>query len=137
MDRNQVQEWLNRYKEAWETQDADLFVTLFTEQCVYRDRPFLEPVPRKEFHAYWCAIARIQQDNHIDIEILGEASENRSIVHWQATYTRRATNERLEGDGIFLLTFARDGRCSDVWEWQHWHPVGTPLEKRPFTWERL
>jgi hypothetical protein len=33
-----------------------------------------------------------------------------------------------------MLTFAEDGRCSDVLEWQHWRQVGAPLETRDFTW---
>jgi hypothetical protein len=135
METNRLRKWLDAYKQAWEKQDADAFVKLFTDDCEYRDTPFMEPVPGKEFHAFWRALAKRQQDNHIDFEILGQASQNRAIVNWQASSTQRGTTERREGNGIFVLTFANDGRCSDVREWQHWHPVGAPLEKRSFTWE--
>ena len=131
----QLSKWLADYKKAWETQDADAFVKLFTPACEYRDTPFIEPVPGREFHAFWRALAKLQKDNRIDFEILGEASGNRAVVNWQATSTRRDTAERREGNGIFVLTFAEDGRCRDVREWQHWHPVGAALEKRSFTWE--
>jgi hypothetical protein len=135
MDIDHLTKWLDAYKRAWEMQDADAFVRLFTSDCEYRDTPFVEPVPGKEFHAFWRALARIQQDNHIDFEVLGEASGRRTVVNWRANSTRRGTAERREGNGIFVLTFAPDGHCSDVREWQHWHEVGTPLEKRSFTWE--
>jgi len=130
-----LSEWLAAYKRAWETQDADAFVRLFTPECEYRDTPFMEPVPGAEFHAFWRALSKLQQDNHINLEVLGEASGNRVVVNWQAQSTRRGSDERREGDGIFVLTFAPDGRCSDVREWQHWRPLGAPPEKRSFTWE--
>jgi len=126
---------LAAYKQAWEGQDADGFVKLFTEDCEYRDTPFIEPVPGREFHAFWRALAKIQQDNHIEFEILALPSAERAVVNWRAASTRKGTTERREGDGIFVLTFAGDGRCADVREWQHWHPAGAPLEKRAFTWE--
>lgn len=135
MNVEQLSRWLAAYKRSWETQDPDAFVQLFTLDCEYRDTPFIEPVNGREFHAFWRALAEIQQDNHIDFEILGFASGNRAIVNWHATSTRRGTGECREGDGIFVLTFDAEGRCSDVREWQHWHPVGAPLEKRSFTWE--
>ncbi len=134
MDTQALSDWLAAYKRAWEMQDADLFVTLFTPDCEYRDTPYKEPVPAPEFHAFWRALAKRQQDNRIDFEILGHASGNRAVVNWEATSTRRASGERREGNGIFVLTFAEDGRCSDVREWQHWHLVGAPLEKREFIW---
>jgi len=135
VENDQLTKWLDAYKRAWETQDADAFVPLFTPDCEYRDTPFVEPVPGEEFHAFWKALARLQRDNHIEFEVLGRATDNRAIVNWRATSTRTNTGERREGNGIFLLTFASDGRCSDVREWQHWHPVGTPLEKRAFSWK--
>ncbi len=134
MNTQQLSQWLAAYKRAWERQDADSFVQLFTADCEYRDTPFIEPVQGRDFHAFWQALARIQQDNRIDFEILGFTPDKRAIVNWQATSTRRGTDERREGNGIFVLTFDAQGRCSDVREWQHWHPVGAPFEKRAFTW---
>lgn len=136
MTKDQVSDWLARYKRAWEGQNPDLFVTLFTEGCEYRDTPFVEPVPGPEFHAFWTALALKQQDNHIDLTILGEPFGDRVVVNWTAATTRRGSDERRDGNGIFVLTFDAQGRCSDVREWQHWHPVGAPLEKRSFTWQK-
>lgn len=135
MTIEQLAEWLAAYKQAWETQDADAFVALFTPDCEYRDTPFIEPVPGREFHAFWRALATKQQDNHIEFEVLGPAMGNRAVVNWKASTTQRGGTERREGNGIFLLSF-EDDLCRDVLEWQHWHPVGAPLEKRSFTWEK-
>jgi hypothetical protein len=133
IDQARLTKWLAAYKKAWEQQDADAFVNLFTTDCEYRDTPFIEPVPGSEFRAFWRALAEIQQDNHIEFEIPVPPAGNRAVVNWWAVSTRKGTMERRQGNGIFLLTFAPDGRCSDLREWQHWHPADAPLEKRGFT----
>ena len=130
----QLTDWLTAYKRAWETQDADTFVNLFTGTSEYRDTPFMEPVPHADFHAFWRALAGLQKENAIDFEVLCQ-SDDRAVVNWRAESTRRDTGERREGNGIFLLTFAADGRCSELREWQHWHPKGVPPERRSFTWK--
>ncbi|RWQ70201.1 MAG: nuclear transport factor 2 family protein [Mesorhizobium sp.] len=135
MSKEQLQSWVARYKQAWETQDADLFVTLFARDCEYRETPFMEPVPGRELHAFWQALAERQQDNHIVLEILCQPSPDRVLINWQAETTRRGTSEQREGNGIFLLTFSGD-RCSDVLEWQHWHGAGEAPDKASFTWKK-
>ena len=134
MTETELGNWLAAYKKSWETQDPELFASLFSEDCAYRDTPFIEPVPCTEFAAFWRALAKLQSDNHIEFEILAIAGD-RAIVNWHAFSTRPATGERREGDGIFVLRFGVDGRCADVREWQHWRIAGSPLEKRSFTWD--
>ena len=129
MNTNELIKWCATYKRAWEQQDPVLFVALFTTDCQYRVSPFAEPVPGRVFDAFWRALAQRQRDNHIEMEILGWTSGSRAIVRWDAQTTRSASGERLMASGIFLLTFADGERCSDVLEWQHAHPVGTPFPK--------
>ena len=40
MNRTDVQAWLDRYVEAWRSNDAALIEPLFTEDAVYRYRPY-------------------------------------------------------------------------------------------------
>ena len=135
MVETELGNWLAAYKKSWESQDPELFASLFSKECAYRDTPFVEPVPGAEFRAFWRALAKLQSDNHIEFEVLGLVGD-RAIVNWHAFSTRTANRERREGDGIFVLSFAADGRCSDVREWQHWRIAGSPLEKRSFTWDK-
>jgi hypothetical protein len=86
---------------------------LSAEDCAYRDTPFVEPVPGPEFAGFWRALAKLRSDNHIEFEVLALKSD-RAIVDWHAFSRRTTTGERREGDGIFVLTFATDGRCRDV-----------------------
>lgn len=128
MDRRQLTAWLKEYKKAWETQDTAIFVSLFTDECEYRCTPFTEPVLRRDFRAFWHALAQEQQDNQIEFEILAEPVASRAIVNWRASSTRKRTGKRHNTDGILLLTFSHAGRCSDLREWWHLHPLGAPLE---------
>lgn len=129
MNRQQLCDWCARYKASWECQNADLFVTLFSTDCLYRVTPFTEPVPARLFHGFWSELARIQRDNRIDFEVLAEAGPGRFVLRWDANSTRCETGLRRKGSGIFLLAFDSQGRCSDLLEWQHWHPASAPLER--------
>jgi uncharacterized protein (TIGR02246 family) len=40
MTHTEVQNWLDRYLEAWARNDPDLVAALFTEEAVYRFRPY-------------------------------------------------------------------------------------------------
>jgi hypothetical protein len=40
MDRSDVQAWLDRYVEAWRENKSEAIEALFTEDAVYRFRPF-------------------------------------------------------------------------------------------------
>ena len=40
MDRSAVQEWLDRYVEAWRSYDPDQIASLFAENATYRYHPY-------------------------------------------------------------------------------------------------
>ena len=44
----QVQRWLDDYRKAWETRDADAAAALFTEDATYREQPYEEPYRGRE-----------------------------------------------------------------------------------------
>ena len=39
----ELADWIEGYRRAWEQNDADLLLTLFTEDAFYRSSPFREP----------------------------------------------------------------------------------------------
>ena len=128
MTEDALEDWLTRYKRAWENQDPDLFVTLFSDDATYRERPFMEDVHGNDFHQFWSDLATRQADNQITLEVVA-VKDQTGVVNWRANSTRVASGERREGNGIFVLTFEPDGRCSRVREWQDWRRVGDPLAK--------
>lgn len=106
-----VQDWLDRYIEAWRTYDEVLIGNLFTEDASYRYHPADDAVTGRD------AIVASWQE---DIDPPGS---------WEAEYTpwlvsgdrAIATGHTRYGDGssywnVFQMVFA-DGRCSDFVEW--------------------
>jgi ketosteroid isomerase-like protein len=115
-----VQDWLDRYVAAWRANERDPIAALFTEDVVYRFRPY-ESYP-----------AAIGTDAVVDAW-LGDTRDEPDA--WNARYEPfavdgdravaigfswyRATAERPEQTyfNAFLLRFASDGRCSEFTEY--------------------
>jgi ketosteroid isomerase-like protein len=54
LTREHVREVLATYIKAWEQQDPDLIVTIFTEGATYHERVLSDPIPdRDAIRAYW------------------------------------------------------------------------------------
>lgn len=129
MRRRQLVGWLEKYKYSWEKQDPKAFSELFTPDARYRETPFLEFVQGPEFSAFWEDLATKQADNHFHYDVLFSKND-KAAVHWTASTTWLASNERRVGDGVFLLTFSADFRCRELLEWQHWQAEGAaPLKQ--------
>src|SRR5688500_18281032 len=55
--------WIEAYRQAWETADADLVLTLFTEDASYRANPFEEPHHgHAGIRAYWESVTSQQRE---------------------------------------------------------------------------
>ena len=132
MTEHDILTWLHRFKVSWDSQDPDGFAAFFAPECAYRDTPFSVPVPFADFKRFWTGLAQEQCDNHMDFERVEVLDGQRAIAFWHAFTTRRATRERLEGDGVMALSFDAAGKCIDLREWQHARVAGSPLVKREF-----
>lgn len=132
MTQSDVETWLAAFKAAWEAQDAAQFLALFAPGCEYRDTPFSAPVPYAEFTQFWTDLATEQEDNDMQFERVEVLDASRAIAFWRAFTTRRASGERMEGDGVMALTFDAHGKCSDLREWQHARVAGSGLVTRVF-----
>jgi hypothetical protein len=120
MQKADLVDWLTAYKRSWETDDADLFVSLFTSDATYRVSPFAEPILGKDFQESWRGNREITTGNHINLEIW-HVEDDVAIVQWIA-HTVYFDRGPRQGNGIFRLSFAPDGRCRELREWQHWRP---------------
>ena len=117
MDRSSLQAWLDRYVEAWRSNDPELIGVLFTDDAEYRYHPHDEPVRgRAAIVASW----------------LEEPDEPGT---WRASYGAFAvdgdaavatgTSTYLSADGsvdrtyhnAYLMRFDPDGRCRSFTEW--------------------
>ena len=89
--------------------------SLFTEDATYAIGPFAEVWEgRDEIVRRWTSGA--QDEVEYAYEILA-AEGDTGVAHWNVTAHSEGATSRGEWDGILLITFAPDRRCSNHREW--------------------
>lgn len=100
-----AKKFLETYARAWESRDPDLAASLFTDQALYHEDPFDEPiVGRQGIRTYWQGATAQQKD----IDVLVREPHlvgNTVIAEWGARYTHVPSGERRELRGILLAEF--------------------------------
>lgn len=101
-----VQEALGTYIKAWETQDPDLIVTIFTPAATYHERVMGDPIPDREaIRAYWQSKVVKAQAN-IRCELLNLYLDgNTAIAEWLAEFDDVAQGVRKRMKEIAVLEF--------------------------------
>jgi ketosteroid isomerase-like protein len=128
MDRTAVQEWLDRYVEAWKSYDPDQIASLFAENATYRYHPY---DPENE-------VVRGRDEIVRDwVEPEGNASTrdapgtydaryepyvvdgDRAVAVGTSSYWTDASRSKLDRIyyNAFLLRFDADGRCVEFTEY--------------------
>ncbi len=119
----QVQIWLDAYGKAWIEGDPDKLVTLFTDDALYQETPFDEPMVGKEaIRAYWQEGAADAQEDVSFSSKVWALDDMYAVAHWQARFTRIPSGTRVDLDGTFKLLFSitLDGlKCRELREWWH------------------
>jgi uncharacterized protein (TIGR02246 family) len=113
-------DWIEGYRGAWEAGDAELVLSLFTQDAKYRSNPFEEPhVGREGIRAYWEGVTSRQRDARVT---MGRpfVDGNRVAVEWWTTMV--SEGEEVTLTGCLLLRFEPDGRCSDLREYWNFAP---------------
>ena len=112
------EEWIERYRRAWETADANEIADLFTADAIYRSSVFRQPhLGRDAIREYWQSATASQRQTAV---MMGQpvVTAARVVVEWWTT-TIDADDGAITLPGCLLLRFAPDGRCHDLWEyWQ-------------------
>ncbi|UCF19310.1 MAG: nuclear transport factor 2 family protein [Gemmatimonadota bacterium] len=119
MSEAELQNWLEAYRQAWETRDPEAAVALFSDNVKYYETPFGLPAEgRPGVRDYWANATRGQVDIGFSHEVLF-VSQDRGIARWWASFTRVSTGARIDLDGVFLLEFDHEGLCRELREWWH------------------
>ena len=115
MEIEAVDRWMEAYKAAWISNVPSEVAALFTEDAVYAVSPFAESwTGRDEIVRRW--VAGIRQDVEMTYEVLSVQGDQ-TIIHWHV-FTRNVGDPvRVEYDGVLVVHFAPDGRCSEHREW--------------------
>ena len=117
-----LEKWLAGYERAWESRDAARAADLFTPKASYHEMPFDAPkAGQAGIREYWSSVTADQRDIDFKWQIVGVNGQT-GVAHWSATFTAASTGARVELDGVFILKFDADGRCSELREWWHLKP---------------
>jgi ketosteroid isomerase-like protein len=117
-----LEKWIAGYERAWESRDAARAVELFTANASYHEMPFEAPkAGQAGIREYWSSVTADQRDIDFKSRVIAVNGQT-GVAHWSATFTTASTGARIELDGMFVLTFDTNGRCSELREWWHLKP---------------
>jgi ketosteroid isomerase-like protein len=111
-----LQRWLDRYLEAWRTNDPAQVGALFTNDAVYRYRPYggdqHAAIGREAIIQAW--LEEGDPPGSWDARYEPWAVEgNRAVAVGRSEYFATEKAEARTFHNAFLLTFAADGRCAE------------------------
>ena len=113
MDHTAFQDWLNRYVAAWRSGDADKIGSLFSEDVVYRYRPYSEAVRgRDAVVADW--LRNPDEPGSWDAEYKPIAVDGDTAV---SVGESRYPGEGRTYSNVFVVRFDGQGRCREFSEW--------------------
>ncbi|MGP6203676.1 nuclear transport factor 2 family protein [Microbacterium sp. F2] len=116
----QVQQWLDDYRTAWETRDADAAAALFTDDATYREQPYEEPYRGREgVRAYWTRVTATQSDISFRTGRVVAAGSH-AAVEWWVTLRNDGAEVTLAGE--FFLEFNEGGLVRHLREYWHFAP---------------
>jgi ketosteroid isomerase-like protein len=125
MTREQLQDWLDRYLEAWRTYDRDQIGDLFSEDAVVRYHPYDPPVRGREAVVEsWLGEGDHEGAPPVDPPGSWEAEYKPFAVDGDVAVATGITRFREHPDeanqvyyNCFLMRFNDEGRCAEYTEW--------------------
>lgn len=119
MPFERFKDWLERYRNAWETRDPDAAQRLFTEEATYQVTPFREPeMHRTGIRDYWVRATAEQSNVQFGYQMLASNGDT-GICRWNCQFDIESDGSHAEIDGIFVFTLTDDNACSTFQEWWH------------------
>ncbi len=115
-----IDEWVERYRQAWIDADARAVTKLFTPDGSYRDNIFEEPhVGTESIEAYWIGVTAPQSHAAVAMGKPFVDGSRVTVEFW--------TNMLVDGDpvtlpGCLLLQFDDDGLCTSLREYWIFQP---------------
>jgi hypothetical protein len=113
--RDELREWAEAYRVAWENADSGAAADLFTEDAAYRSLIYEEPHRnRSGVVEYWTGVTSEQSDVTVRI---GEPFVDESKVTIEFWTTMTVPSGPVTLAGCLLLEFEDGGLCSDLREY--------------------
>jgi ketosteroid isomerase-like protein len=108
---------LDVYKTAWEQQDSELILTIFTRDAVYHERVLQEPVRGHEgIAAYWQEKV-VKGQSRISFTLLKTYLDGTTgIAEWEVSFDDLVQRKRKHMKEIAILEFI-DGKIASLREY--------------------
>jgi len=117
VDRTAFQNWLDRYLEAWRTNDAEAIGQLFSADATYLWNPYDEPTRgREEIVKGWTEDWEPPETWEARYEALAVDGDV-GVAHGRTRYLAGSDSAGREYDNIFVCRFDGEGRCREFTEW--------------------
>lgn len=122
--RQDAREVLDTYIRAWEQQDPDLIVTIFTPGATYHERVLGEPIPdRDAIRGYWQTKVVRDQAN-ISAKLLTFYVDGDTVIaEWQAEFDDLVQGVRKRMREVAILEL-QDGLIASLREYWASEAVG-------------
>jgi ketosteroid isomerase-like protein len=116
MTNEQVRSILKIYGRAWESQDPELIISIFTEDATYQEGPFAIPMQGREaIKSYWLKKV-VEEQKEIRFTLLNYLTQDdQAAAEWNGDFVDVLTNEHVHMYEAAFLTF-KDGRISSLRE---------------------
>jgi uncharacterized protein (TIGR02246 family) len=107
LTREDVREVLDIYVRAWETQDPELIVTIFTPEATYHERVLGDPIPgRDAIRQYWVDKVVKAQANVTCRVLKVYLDGDTAIAEWLAEFDDVTQGVRKRMREIAVLEFS-------------------------------
>jgi len=116
--RQEAAQWVAAYERAWRAPGTGALAGIFTEDAVYRQGPYEEPVTGLPAIAVmWEA----ERDGPAEVfqmtsEVIA-ADGDTAVIRAEVRYGEPAHQEYRD---LWVVRFAADGRCAWFEEWPFW-----------------
>lgn len=123
MDRKQLSDWIALYERLWRTEGTDELDRLFSEDVIYSNGPFEEPVRGLEALAKFWEAERVSADEHFEMtsEIVAVERET-GVARLEVRYAPPDGNFYRD---LWIVQVGEDGRCTRFEEWPFWPQLST------------
>lgn len=115
LNRQQVEDWAESYRVAWEGADSEAAAALFSEDSSYRSNIYEEPHQgRPGVAVYWTGVTSVQSNVEVRMGAPFVDGQRAIVEFW--------TTMAIEGDpvslaGCLILEFDDSGLCQDLREY--------------------
>lgn len=109
--------WVSRYERAWRTPGMEVLAELFTEDAIYSQGPYREPLRGISAIAEMWEAERDGPDEvfTMDSELVAVDGDT-GVVRVAVRYGRPSREEYRD---LWIMRFAGDGRCRSFEEWPY------------------